>query len=119
MNNINKINTSVVNNNCTLLLPEKKQNENIIEYAIRCINTGFVTSTNSLKPTVTFGKKQNCIKHVLTKLGSCDFLQISSGNKIYIYHSINEEFYYIWITYELKIGWDILDKFSVNILIKE
>lgn len=100
-------------------LPEKGRNENSIDYAIRCIETGFITSTNGLKPSITYGKHQNSIKHVFAKTGSYDFFQISSGNQIYIYHSINSEFYYIWITHELKIGWSLLDKYSIDVLNKE
>lgn len=113
--NYNKYNVELT----TQYLPERNKGEDCIAYSIRCIEAGFTTSSNGLKPSITYGKRHNNIKNVVDNLGCCDFLQISSGNKIYLYHTLSDEFYYIWITHELKYGWNILDKYSVEILKKD
>lgn len=106
-------------NNLNIELPLRENGEPIISYAQRCILLGYTTSTNGIKPSITFGRSNKNIIDVFNNLNYCNFLQISSGYSIYLYHGQQNEFYYIWKMNDSKYGWDLLNASTIETLKNE
>jgi hypothetical protein len=112
-------NRYIMNINNNIQLPLKDYNESIISYAKRCIALGYNTSTNKIKPSIVFGRSPKTAIHIFNNLNYCNFLQTASGYTIYLYHTQQNEFYYIWNMNDLKYGWDRVNMSTIETLKNE